>query len=326
MAAREATLFYAACMVMSRKRVAIERCRELLRRPASDTMIPDVTANRDRGDGRTANKSPPLARRESGIGQHPQAGLVTDYGRDWAREYEYHGVIMLSLVRHATIKAQFKLRGPWITRFHIAGNTYGGSFDTTEDTRLARFAEQFSSAEMVLELGSLEGGHTFLLARLPSVERVLAIEGRQYNIDKAKFVQQLLGVENVEFLTANLESLDLSVLGTFDVVYCCGLLYHLPEPWKLVEQVRKVSPNLFLSTHYAPEEKATSTAHGLKGLRHKEFGLRDPLSGLSADSFWPTLDSLREMLRQCQFHSIEILDIDPHHKDGPGVLIAARAG
>jgi SAM-dependent methyltransferase len=232
---------------------------------------------------------------------------------------------MFSLVRRATLKAQFKMRGRWVTRFHIGGKTYGGSFDTTQDSRLVRFAEQFPGARQILELGSLEGGHSFLLARLPSVERVLAIEGRQYNVDKAKFVQRLLGVENVEFLTANLESLDLSTLGKFDAVFCCGLLYHLPEPWKLVEQIRRVSSHLFLSTHYAPIENAASIVRGLNGLRYKEFGFRDPLSGLSPDSFWPTLDGLQDMLRQNGFQNISIIEDSPGHQNGPIVLLAARA-
>ena len=85
--------------------------------------------------------------------------------------------------------------------------------------------------QTILELGSLEGGHTFAMAKHKEVEKILAIEGRQANIAKTNFMKQILGINNIEFLNANLESIDLAALWQFDAVYCVGLLYHLPQPW-----------------------------------------------------------------------------------------------
>ena len=52
---------------------------------------------------------------------------------------------------------------------------------------------------------ALEGAHTFILAQRPGVNRVLALEGREANLRKARFVQELLQVANAEFAQANLE-------------------------------------------------------------------------------------------------------------------------
>ncbi len=42
----------------------------------------------------------------------------------------------------------------------IDGVPYGGSFDAVNDPRLDLFFAAFPTPESILELGSLEGGHT----------------------------------------------------------------------------------------------------------------------------------------------------------------------
>jgi len=85
----------------------------------------------------------------------------------------------------AQIKAEFEKLAPWITKFHLAGADFGGDFDALNDVRIRQFFEIFPRAKSIVELGSLEGGHSFALAQNASVERVLAIEGRAANIAKA---------------------------------------------------------------------------------------------------------------------------------------------
>jgi hypothetical protein len=217
--------------------------------------------------------------------------------------------------------AEFARRGPWITQFVINGVPSGGDYQAN-DQRVLQFLERFPNVHTILELGSLEGGHTFILARQPGVERVLAIEGRLANIDKAKFIGSLLGVSNVQFKQANLEQLQLPSLGYFDAIFCCGLLYHLPEPWKLVSQAPLVAPSLFIWTVYAHEDEATIEIDGLRGREYVEGGLDEPLSGLSPKSFWLTLPSLLELLKRSGYGKIEVLE-KSQNPNGPAVSLAA---
>ena len=203
--------------------------------------------------------------------------------------------------------AEFARRGPWITQFVIEGVTTGGDYQVTNDRRVQQFLERFPKVRTILELGSLEGGHTFALARHDGVERVLAVEARASNIDKAKFIGSLIGVSNVQFKQANLEQLQLVSLGCFDAIFCCGLLYHLPEPWKLISQAALVAPHLFVWTVYANENEATTEIDGLHAREHMEGGLNEPLSGLSPKSIWLTLPSLLELLKRSGYRNIEIL-------------------
>lgn len=224
----------------------------------------------------------------------------------------------------SSVEKGFQRWEPWITKFVIEGKAYGGGYDIAEDRRPGQFFRASLTPGEFLSW-AVWRGHTFVLASHPSVASVLGIEGRETNVERARYVQGLLGIKNVEFVTANLETTDLTTLGLFDAIYCCGLLYHLPEPWKLIEQTVRVSPHLFLSTHYASEEMADATAHGLRGRRYQEFGLSDPLSGMSPDSFWPTLEGLQGMLTAAGFQKIEIVEDLPQHPHGPIVnLTAAR--
>lgn len=221
------------------------------------------------------------------------------------------------------LQAEFAQRGPWVTKHWIGGEAHGGDFDALGDLRLPQFWEAFPLARTILELGSLEGGHSFALAAHPTVERLVGVEGRQANVARAEWVRTLLGASNVEFVQADLESTSLSTLGTFDVVFCCGLLYHLQRPWELIAQIGQVSSGLFLSTHYAAAEQANTVRHGVRGTIYQEFGLDDPLSGLSDESFWPTLDGLLGMLRDHGFTETNIVHNIQVHPNGPIVNLSA---
>ncbi len=80
---------------------------------------------------------------------------------------------------------EFNLRGPWITKFEINGISYGGNFDGMRDNRIVQFFDEFPEVKTVLELGSLEGGHSFALAQNPSIEKVIAIKtSKKHNLSK----------------------------------------------------------------------------------------------------------------------------------------------
>lgn len=221
------------------------------------------------------------------------------------------------------VEREFRQLNPWITKFTIKGRAYGGWFDAMNDGRLEEFRGSFPNARRILELGSLEGGHSMALASRAGVE-VVALEGRTENIRRAEMVKNLLSAKNVTFVHANLEEPDvLRRFGYFDAAYCCGLLYHLPKPWELLGQIAGVTEGLFLSTHYCPAEKATIEQNGYAGCWYTEGGLEEPLSGLCAKSFWPTIEGLRSMLERAGFDRVQVLETNEGHQHGPLVDLAA---
>lgn len=224
----------------------------------------------------------------------------------------------------SNLTAEFAKLGPWIFQFRIDGQDYGGGISVGGDARIDQFFGFAPETRTILELGSLEGAHTFILAGRPGVQRVLALEGREANLRKARFVQELLQVRNAEFSQANLEHNELTKFGTFDAVFCSGLLYHLPEPWKLIEQLPAIAPTLFIWTQYAADDEATDIGQGLRGKIRGEGGSDDPLTGMSPTATWLTLASLRSVLSATGYKKIDIIHDDSTHANGPAVTIGAR--
>lgn len=222
------------------------------------------------------------------------------------------------------LQAEFAKRAPWISQFRIGELDYGGRVSFVHDKRIEQFFKAFPRAETILELGPLEGAQTVELLRRPQVRRVVGVEARAANIEKARFVQGILGIQNVELIHANVEEFDLTTLGKFDAVFCCGLLYHLAAPWRLIEQVAKVSPNLFIWSSCAEDSSADQTVNGLKGRFHPEGGIDEPRSGLGPKSFWMTLGSLTRLLSRNGYKTIELIENDFDHVYGPAVSLAAR--
>ena len=200
---------------------------------------------------------------------------------------------------------EFAARGPWCTKFEIDGRAYGGEIDYKGDKRVEYALSEFPDARSILELGSLEGGQSFELARVPG-SKILAIEGRADSLHRARWMQKILGVDNIDFVQGNLESGGLEQYGPVDLVFCSGLLYHLPRPWELIEQIGAITRNVFISTHYVEDDKATENINGYKGRFYSE--LTDPLSGMSAQSFLLTMESLQQALRNNGFGEIKILE------------------
>jgi 2-polyprenyl-3-methyl-5-hydroxy-6-metoxy-1,4-benzoquinol methylase len=109
----------------------------------------------------------------------------------------------------------------------------------------------------VADLGALEGGLSFEMAR--EGWEVTGFEGRPSNFEKAELIRAYFGLDNLRFALRDVKSLDRGRDGLFDVILCCGLLYHLDNPFAFLETLTTVlSPDglLFLDTHVAPDAHA----------------------------------------------------------------------
>jgi hypothetical protein len=214
---------------------------------------------------------------------------------------------------------------PWWFAFDAGGHRFGGR--VPRDTEKVRVFFEWigrcrGTAATILELGSHEGSHSLQLAAGPGVERVVGLEGRPDNVERARLVQRAFGVRNVEFRLSNLEAFDPAEIGPVDAAFCAGLLYHLPEPWALVERLAPTCRFLFLDTHYAAEE--TATAGRYRGCWKGEG--RDPLSGLSRRSFWLSFRHLVLLLLENGFLVRFVRDYDRATFGSRAWFFAERAG
>lgn len=225
------------------------------------------------------------------------------------------------------IERGFRRHAPWTTRFTIDGRAYGGDVDFTGDTRIAEFRDAFADACTILDLGALEGAHAIELAK--TAKRVVAVEARTGNVERARFALRALGVDNVEVVHADVEVAGPGAFGTFDAVFCSALLYHLQRPAALLDRLHRASTNVYVWTHVAaPPGRDTHGIDGIAGEWRAEPDDRDgpagdPTVGLNRRSFWPTLDAVVERLRT---HGYDDVRATPHeHPAGPAATVIARA-
>jgi Protein of unknown function (DUF1698) len=81
----------------------------------------------------------------------------------------------------------------------------------------------------VLELGPLEGAHTYRLQQL-GAGRILAIESNVEAYLKCLIVKEALGMKRAEFMLGDFTLYLQECTERFDLVFCCGVLYHMQDP------------------------------------------------------------------------------------------------
>jgi 2-polyprenyl-3-methyl-5-hydroxy-6-metoxy-1,4-benzoquinol methylase len=102
----------------------------------------------------------------------------------------------------------------------------------------------------ILDLACLEGLHAIEFARLGAA--VVGIEGREENIKKARFVKEVLLLNNLDFFLDDVRNLSVEKYGEFDVVLCSGILYHLdtPDVFHFIKRIFEVCKKLLIVDTY----------------------------------------------------------------------------
>ncbi len=214
----------------------------------------------------------------------------------------------------------------WFTKLTIGDWTTPGSYHPI-DRRIPLFFERHRNLSRVLELSCFEGGHTIALAE--RCDEVVAIDGRQRNIEKATESVSRAGYDNVTFHCLDLEQPIPEALGKFSAVFCLGLLYHMHNPVRLLKDIRRLSPEVYISTHVGEPK---SEHEGYKGWWYAETAPQDPRSGLLPKSFWPAKTELMRAMHDCGWDKVyceDANDIPVLHggyaHQGPYVILSAVA-
>jgi SAM-dependent methyltransferase len=195
------------------------------------------------------------------------------------------------------------------------------------------------AALRVLDLGCYEGFYTLEFG-LQGAEAV-GIEGREQHWQKASFAANALGLDRVRFFQDDVRNLSLEKYGSFDLVLCIGILYHLNQPdvFEFMERIGSVcTDTLILDTHVALKPKQ---AVAYKDRQYHGFDYYEFPENLSAErrknaiwasldnpaSFWPTRSSLVNLLRHSGFTSVsEVLMPHTASAGRDRLMLLARKG
>lgn len=196
--------------------------------------------------------------------------------------------------------------------------------------------------QRVLELGPLEGGHSYLLEQLGAAS-VLAIEANARAFLKCLIVKEIVPLTRTKFLCGDFLEYLRRDPPRFDLALACGVLYHLRQPAALIRWLARITDRLIVWTHYydeaaiqaAPRLRARFSAGAVAeedGFRYQVYRQRygEALRSIgycggSADhSSWMTRTDVLTCLRYFGFDNVQIHREEPGHANGPCFLLAAQ--
>jgi hypothetical protein len=237
-------------------------------------------------------------------------------------------------------------KGQWSSRLpdNFGLVTQPGTARLFEDDRVA-WAEQtlgnFSNWK-ILELGPLEGGHSYMF-QSRNANKVISIEANTRAFLKCLCIKEILKLDRVEFKLGDFMSFLENDNSKYSMVFASGVLYHMEEPIRLLKLISRVSDRLFIWTHYYDQgiilnrEKlrhkfspVSSFEYDGVSYEYSTQSYKDSLAwlgfcgGPKPVSKWLTRDSIIKALTQFGFADIQINFDHLDHQNGPAFAICAK--
>jgi 2-polyprenyl-3-methyl-5-hydroxy-6-metoxy-1,4-benzoquinol methylase len=146
-------------------------------------------------------------------------------------------------------------------------------------------------------------------------EYALGVDIVDRYLDQANFIRDALGYENLEFRNVDVYDLSAETVGTFDVVLCFGILYHLEDPIRGMKAMSNLATHSMLVDTNMMRPKYVN-----RFLRHRSLWKMDVVGvgevesettnlwrqGLSCQ-FAPTERAVKDMLGFLGFDRVEFL-------------------
>ncbi len=236
-------------------------------------------------------------------------------------------------------------KGEWASRFPPPFNTLeAGGVPLFQDTRIPWALDLLGGVQgqSVLELGPLEGGHSYMMEKAGAAS-VIAIEANTRAYLKCLIAKEVLDLKRVKFLCGDfmpyLEQTDRQ----FDLLIAAGVLYHMKDPVRMLQLVGSHTRRTHIWTHYydaallatqpnlsqrftSPVE--TVEVNGVPVQLHRQNYMESLASktycgGGQDYSVWLTRDGLLSTLRAVGFTKIETGFDQPDHPHGPAIALVA---
>lgn len=143
----------------------------------------------------------------------------------------------------------------WTSQFPTGADLVGGPAALFEDQRVVWALQRLGGVKnrRVLELGPLEGGHTYMLEKAGALD-ITAIEANRRCFIKCLITKEVMGLKRANFLLGDFQSWLEAKPRRFDLIVAAGVLYHMTEPVKLLKMLGASTNRLYIYTHYIPAD------------------------------------------------------------------------
>src|SRR5271166_278351 len=155
----------------------------------------------------------------------------------------------LPTVEHAIV-----IFDTWTSALPLPAHTGGSLFSPEDDPRPSYVRDVFGSLEHfeILELGPLEGGHTYQLERL-GAKSITAIESNTESFIKCLVIKNAFELKAKLLLGDFIKYLEV-IEFKYDLIFASGVLYHMIDPLHLLYLIAKRTDRVFIWTHYVASE------------------------------------------------------------------------
>lgn len=230
--------------------------------------------------------------------------------------------------------------GQWLSKVPVFGLGVSALFD---DARIGFFDRALCgfSGKRVIELGPLEGGHTYMMSVLGASE-VISVEANKDAFLRCLIVKEAFNLR-AKFILGDFEKFLRSNPPRVDVILASGVLYHMQDPLGLIEAMTAAADWVCVWTHYydhgiiqasenlskkftAPVEHADF--RGRKIAFARQAYLDDAswsgfAGGTEADSCWIERAGIIDAFDACGFDVLVDSD-QQQHPHGPAFTFVAK--
>jgi tRNA (mo5U34)-methyltransferase len=165
-----------------------------------------------------------------------------------------------------------------------------------------------------IDIACHQGFFTSQLARR-GCRSVLGIDARTEHIADAQLIQQAYGLANLRFAQHDVFAVKPADLGTFDIVVCFGLLYHVDNPVGLLRLCRELTRGVcVIETQVVPNMSGMVDWGSYEYVRPLQgsFGIIDELAETHAPEasttgicLCPSLEALVWIMKRLGFARVE---------------------
>jgi Protein of unknown function (DUF1698) len=237
-------------------------------------------------------------------------------------------------------------KGQWLSSFPSRPDQAitAGSIPLFEDPRITWALERLdgASGKKILELGPLEGGHSYMLEER-GASSVIAIEGNTRAYLKCLIAKEVLQMKRVSYLCGDFVQYLKATSEQFDLIVASGVLYHMQKPLELLSLLAAHTNRLYLWTHYfdplvregANRNRFPSQTECVEaGFPHTLYRfeyqttLESPqfCGGNEEYSNWLSREDLLGSLRHLGFEHLVIGLEQRDHPHGPSLALVATKG
>ncbi len=171
-------------------------------------------------------------------------------------------------------------------------------FDTPHIRRAQKLLGGFEG-KTVLELGPLEGAHSYMLQH-GGAQRVVAIEANSRAYLKCLCVKEIFGLDRVHYRLGDFMAYLADTPERFDMAVASGVLYHMANPLRLLDLLCERVDHIALWTHYFDGDILAANPKLAPKFSPLQDGSYTTLGGQSFDHRW-ALQSYNEALNWAGF-------------------------